>query len=71
MTAFNPEERDEIIDSYCDWFVAGADRKVLEMMAWDMIHEDLHSLSEFGLVETIERDCPELLGDTQTLVDLS
>ena len=61
MTAFNPEQRDELIDRYCDWFTKGADRKVLEMMAWDLIHEDLHQMPIKLVVETIERDCPELL----------
>ena len=61
MTAFNPEQRDELIDRYCDWFTKGADRKVLEMMAWDLIHEDLHQMPIELVVETIERDCPDLL----------
>ena len=61
MTAFNPEQRDELIDRYCDWFTKSADRKVLEMMAWDLIHEDLHQMPIELVVETIERDCPELL----------
>ena len=61
MTAFNPEQRDELIDRYCDWFTKSADRKVLEMMAWDLIHEDLHQMPIELVVETIERDCPDLL----------
>jgi hypothetical protein len=57
----NPEQRDEIIDSYCDWFVNNSSRKVLEMMAWDILHEELHNLSTPDLVVAIETDCPELL----------
>ena len=55
------DQRDELIDRYCDWYVKGVDRKVLEMMAWDFIHEDLHQMPTELVVETIERDCPELL----------
>ena len=55
------DQRDELIDRYCDWYTKGADRKVLEMMAWDCIHEDLHQMPIELVVETIERDCPELL----------
>ena len=61
MTTFNPEQRDELIDRYCDWFTKSVDRKVLEMMAWDFIHEDLHQMPIELVVETIEHDCPELL----------
>ena len=56
-----PEIRDELIDQYCDWFVKTADRKMLEAMAWDAIHEDLHSLSASDLMSLFEEDCPELL----------
>ena len=61
MTAFNPEQRDELIDRYCDWFVNNSDRKVLDMIVWDFIHEDLHSMSDSTLLETIEYDCADLL----------
>ena len=56
-----PEIRDELIDAYCDHFVKNADRRTLEMVAWDTIHEDLHSLSASNLMSLLEEDCPELL----------
>ena len=55
-----PEIRDSIIDQYCDWFVKTADRKMLEAMAWDAIHEELHSMQNKLLMETIESNNPEL-----------
>jgi hypothetical protein len=61
----NSEQREEIIDQYCDWFVKGATRETLELIAWDSLHEDLHSLSAVHLTEIIKGDCPELLGGTE------
>ena len=57
----NPEQREEVIDQYCDWFVKGATRETLELIAWDAIHEDLHSLSASDLMSLLEEDHPELL----------
>ena len=57
----NPEQRDELIDAYCDWFVKNSDRRTLELLVWDTIHEDLHSLSSPDLLVAVETDCPELL----------
>ena len=61
MTTLNPEQRDELIDAYCDHFVKNADRRTLELVVWDTIHEDLHSLSASDLVGLLEEDYPELL----------
>lgn len=61
----NSEQREELIDQYCDWFVKSASRDTLEKIAWDSLHEDLHSLSAVHLLEVVKGDCPELLGDTE------
>ena len=61
MKALTVTQTDELIDRYCNWFTKTADRKVLEMMAWDCVHEDLHQMPFEILMETIERDCPDLL----------
>jgi hypothetical protein len=61
MTTLNPEQRDELIDQYCERFVEGCDRKTLEMIVWDHIHEELHSLSDRLLEETVEQVYPDLL----------
>ena len=56
------DQRDELIDRYCDWFVKSAHRKTLEWMARDLIHEELHGMPNELVIEQIERDIPELLG---------
>ena len=61
MKDLNAEQRDTVIDQYCDWFVKNSSRKVLEMMAWDALHEDLHNLCTPDLLVAVETDCPELL----------
>lgn len=55
------DQRDELIDRYCDWFVKSANRKTLEWIARDQLHEDLHQMPFEIIMETIERDCPEFL----------
>jgi len=61
MTVLNPEQRDELIDQYCDWYVKDMSRKTLEMIVWDEIHEELHTMPTELMLETVERDCPGLL----------
>jgi hypothetical protein len=62
MKDLNAEQRDTIIDQYCDWFVKTANRTTLEWMARDQVHEELHSMPNELIIELIERDNPELLG---------
>jgi hypothetical protein len=61
MKNLDAEQRDRVIDQYCDWFVKSANRKTLEWMARDQIHEELHGMPNELVIEQIERDNPELL----------